>query len=277
MKNHLLRGVALPALLAGSALAADLPLKAPPPPVAVFSWTGFYVGLNAGGAWTRSEATTTASCAPVPGFLTYFCSPTIALANAGAVSAAGTGTISGSGFTGGGQVGYNWQNGSAVLGIELDVEAFNIRGSRQASNIFPVPVTLANNTFTITSSVATDWLFTARGRVGWAFDNLLVYATGGLAVTELRATHTYLDNSVPPGAGAWSGSQTKLGWTAGGGLEWALSRNWSVKAEYLYVNFGSVDAAGTIVNPTPPGYANAISTSVDLTAHIARAGVNFRF
>jgi outer membrane immunogenic protein len=90
-------------------------------------------------------------------------------------------------------------------------------------------------------------------------------------------THAFGDTYNPPGVGNWSGSKTKLGWTVGGGLEWALTRNWSVKAEYLYLNFGSIDAAGVIRNPIPAGYANAISTSTDLAAHVARAGVNFKF
>jgi len=68
----------------------------------------------------------------------------------------------------------------------------------------------------------------------------------------------------------------KLGWTAGGGLEWALTRNWSVKAEYLFVKFGSINASGTVIG-TAAGYGSAISTSTDLTANIARAGVNYKF
>jgi outer membrane immunogenic protein len=137
----------------------------------------------------------------------------------------------------------------------------------------------AGSTFTVTSSVNTDWLLTARGRVGWAFDNVLAYATGGVAVTTIRASHTFADNftASPGGAGAWNGSATKAGWTVGGGVEWAVARSWTVKVEYLYLNFGSVNAAGTIFNPNSAGYAQAIATSVDLTAHIARAGINFKF
>src|SRR6266545_637715 len=229
VKRRLLGSVALPALLASPAFAADMPVKAPPPPPAVYSWTG---------------------------------------------------SMSGSGFTGGGQVGYNFQNRNLVFGVELDVEAFNLKLSRQASARYPFSFLpgMAGSTFTVTSSLDTRWLFTARGRLGWAFDSVLVFATGGLAVTDLRASHTFSDNYAPPfGAGAWSGSTTKTGWTAGGGVEWAAGRKWTVKVEYLYLNFGSVGAAGTIINPSAVGYANGISTSVDLTAHIARAGINFQF
>jgi len=280
VKRRLLGSVALPALLASPAFAADMPVKAPPPPPAVYSWAGFYAGLNAGGAWGRSDAETSVSCGAVPGFANYFCNPAAGQANAAAVNAAGTGSMSGSGFTGGGQVGYNFQNRNLVFGVELDVEAFNLKLSRQASARYPFSFLpgMAGSTFTVTSSLDTRWLFTARGRLGWAFDSVLVFATGGLAVTDLRASHTFSDNYAPPfGAGAWSGSTTKTGWTAGGGVEWAAGRKWTVKVEYLYLNFGSVGAAGTIINPSAVGYANGISTSVDLTAHIARAGINFQF
>jgi outer membrane immunogenic protein len=281
MKNRLLAGVALSALFAGSAAAADLRMKAPPPPPAVFSWTGFYVGLNVGGAWGRSDAETSVTCAAAAGFPNYFCLGALGAANASAVNAAGTGSLSGSAFIGGGQIGFNVQNGGAVFGVEVDAQSFNLRASRQATGTFPVSFLpgMAGNTFTVTSSVNTDWLLTARGRVGWAFDNVLAYVTGGVAVTRIGATHTYVDAFAGPpgGAGAWNGSSTKAGWTVGGGVEWAAARSWTVKIEYLYLNFGSVNAAGTIFNPNSGGYAQAIATSVDLTAHIARAGINFKF
>lgn len=282
MKSRLLQSVALPVLFAGPALGADLPVKAPPPPpTAAYNWTGFYVGLNAGGAWGRSDVTTDPSCATVPSFSPYFCGPGFGQNNAVAIAAAGTGSMSGSGFTGGGQIGYNFQVDRTLLGVESDINYFNIKASRQVSGNYPVGGGAfgPGASFTINSSVDTNWLFTARGRIGWLLsNNLLAYATGGLAVTDLHATHAFRDSvTALPASGTWSGSATKLGWTVGGGLEWALTRNWSVKAEYLYLNFGSVDATGVVVNPVVVGYANAITTSADLTAHIARAGVNFKF
>lgn len=279
MKNRLLGTVSLSVLLACPAMAADLPVKAPPPPAAVFSWTGFYVGLNAGGAWGHSDATTSASCTPVPGISPLFCSPLGAQANAIAVAAAGTGSMSGNAFTGGGQIGYNWQNSSLVLGLEADFESFRLRASRQASARYPANFgpAVTTKTFTITSSMDTDWLFTARGRLGWAFSNLLAYATGGLAITNPSATHAFTDTPGLSATGTWSNSETRVGWTVGGGLEWAMNRNWTVKAEYLYLNFGSVNANGTVFSPSAPGYASATSTAVDLTAHIARAGINYKF
>jgi len=272
MKSRLLRGVALPVLLASPAMAADLPVKAPrvPAPLPATmtpNWTGFYVGLNAGGAWAKADPNTTASCAPALGFpMPYLICPDAAKA-----SAIGTGSISPSAFVGGGQVGYNWQSNNTVLGVELDFNSFHLRGSRQGTTNF---TQASGSTFTITNAVSTDWLFTARGRLGWAFDTLLAYATGGLALTDLKTNNTYQDPVITQ---SWSGSTTKTGWTVGGGLEWALNRNWSVKAEYLYVKFTSVNASGFLVSHAVNGYASAISTSTDLTAHIARAGVNYKF
>ena len=275
MKSRLLRSVALMALMTSPAVAADLSFKAPqaaPASAPVPNWTGFYVGLNAGGALARSgDPSTAASCLPAPGaFFSYFGCP-----DALAVAAAGTGSMSKSAFVGGGQAGYNWQVNAVVLGGEVDFDSFNVKLSRKGSGVLPT----LGGPFAITTSASTDSLFTARGRIGWAFDNLLLYGTGGFAETKLNASNSYTDASTfapgGAGAGAWNASATKFGWTAGGGLEWALNRNLSVKAEYLFVKFGSINASGAVANPA--GYASAISTSTDLTANIARAGVNYKF
>jgi outer membrane immunogenic protein len=239
MKSRLLRGVALPVLLASPAMAADLPVKAPPAPAplpAISNWTGFYVGLNAGGAWAKTDPTTSASCVPALGFPM----PYLACPDAVKASAIATGSISSSAFIGGGQLGYNWQANNTVLGVEVDFNSFHLRVSRQGTTNF---TQASGSTFTITNAVSTDWLFTARGRLG-----VLAYATGGLALTDLKNSNTYLDPGINS---SWSSSTTKVGWTVGGGLEWALNRNWSVKAEYLYVKFASVNASGFLVSATP--------------------------
>jgi outer membrane immunogenic protein len=287
VKRRLLRGAALPALLASPAIAADMPVKAPPPPPpTIFSWTGFYVGLNAGGTWARSNADTTVNCnvpfgsPPLP----YFCEQGIAVANGAAVSAAGSGTITASGFTGGIQAGYNWQGPNLIYGLETDFDAFHLRGSRQGTGTYPegFGIVIAGSPFAINSSFNTDWLYTLRGRIGVPVSsNLMAYATGGLALTRLGVSNSFSDNISPPrafnAAGTANGSETKAGWVVGGGLEYALVNNWSIKAEYLFMDFGKVTATGTIFNPSSPGYAQGISTSSDLTAQVARVGVNRRF
>jgi outer membrane immunogenic protein len=257
-------------------MAADMAVKAPPlPAAAAYSWTGFYVGLNAGANWAYSgDPTTSASCAALGMSGSYF-----ACTDIPAINAVGTGSLSGNArFTGGAQAGYNWQINSTVVGVEADFDSFNAKASRTATgNYISIP-----NQFTITNSVNANWLFTARGRLGWVLDtNLLGYVTGGLAVTHYSTANSFSDNNpgFGPGAGNWSAAATKLGWTVGAGAEYALNKSWSVRAEYLYVHFNSITASGIVTNTNliPGGYASAISTSTDLSANIARAGINYRF
>jgi outer membrane immunogenic protein len=277
MKNMWLRSVALPALLVSPAFAADMSVKAPlAPSTPAYNWTGFYVGLNAGGDWARSgDPTTSASCAAAPGFGG---GSNFACGDIAAVNALGTGGMSGSGFTGGAQAGYNWQVNSTVVGGEIDFEDFHGKASRAATGTLPISGAQA----TITNSVDADWLFTARGRVGWLFNNnLLAYATGGLAITHLSSSNSYVDNlgGFGPDVGSWTASQNKAGWTAGAGIEYALGQHWSARAEYLYVHFDPISASGVVANTgiAAGGYGSAISTSTDMSAHIARAGVNYKF
>ncbi|MBX9774862.1 MAG: outer membrane beta-barrel protein [Xanthobacteraceae bacterium] len=263
MKNYLFRTAALPALLAaGQAMGQGLPASP-------YNWTGFYLGANAGANWARSHATTSASSTAAPGFgASYFFAGDVAIING-----IGSGSMAGSGFAGGAQAGYNWQVNSTVVGLEADFGAFHGKASRTATG----SVIGSGDTPTITSSVDADWLFTARGRLGWAFGNLLPYVTGGVAVTHLSATNSYSGVGgffgVP--AGTWSASKTKVGWVIGGGLEWALARNWSARVEYLHVDFSSINASGVVSSSF--GYGSAISTSTDLSADVVRAGLSYRF
>lgn len=243
------------------------------------NWTGFYAGLNAGAAWGKSKATTTTDCsAPASG---YICDQTGGTVDAAALNASGTGTISDTGFTGGVQAGYNWQQSNLIYGFEADFGAFSLSGSRTASGVFPgggdTLGFVGSSNYSIGTSVDSKWLATFRGRFGIALpSNLLVYATGGLALTRISVSFNYSDSSPVPSTGAGSASQTKTGWALGGGLEWALDNHWSVKGEYLYVDFGSVTASG-FINNVGGGYNQGISTSADLRAHIARLGVNYKF
>ncbi len=274
--NRLNPRLAAAALASVSALALSASAQAQ-----VYNWSGFYIGANAGAAWSGADATSSVPCPAATFGPGYFCLAT-SPANGAAVSASGTGSLSNTGFTGGVQAGRLWQNNSLVYGLEADFGAFKLNASRQASANYPASTWVSStNVYTIKSSVDTDWLFTARGRVGWAFSNVLAYATGGLAVTSIDVSNSFQDNfangGVPGASGNWNGSGTKIGWTLGGGLEWALNRYWTVKAEYLYLDFGSVSASGRITHPGFGGYSEAISTSTDVTAHIARGGINFKF
>ncbi|MET0630811.1 MAG: outer membrane beta-barrel protein [Xanthobacteraceae bacterium] len=279
-------GIALVAMAAaGSAGAADLavrpapaPYKAPPPVVvAAYSWSGFYVGVNAGGAWGKFDPITTTVFSPIG----YFEDTGVP-----AVNAVGVQTINPSAFTGGVQAGFNWQAGSFVGGVEVDFNSFRLSGSATGTGVYPC---CAPAGFTVTSAVSTDWLFTARGRLGFAANNWLFYVTGGLAVTNLKGDFSFTDNcgdvaicngpGGPNAAEAASLSKTKLGYAVGGGVEAGLWSNWSLKAEYLYVRFSSESVAGLITTPALVFFSNnnPFTHTIDLRAHIARLGLNYRF
>jgi outer membrane immunogenic protein len=243
-----------------------------------YSWTGFYVGANAGYAWGEAETGANTACEVTDG---YFCqyltdntSPLIAgTARAAAVSATGSGTIDATGFVGGVQGGGNWQKGNMVVGFEIDANAFRLDGSRSATGIAPAMGALPAAVHTVGSSIETNWLMTARTRFGWAFSDVMVYGTVGLALTDIKLATSYSDDA----GAAMSASNTdvRAGFVLGGGLEWALRKDWTVKAEYLYVDFGDVNTYGVVTGPG--GQASTYEVSADLNAHIARIGVNRRF
>lgn len=254
---------ALPLLLSSPAFSASQSVN----------WTGFYAGATAGADWSKSSQSTNLPCTE-PGGAGYVCGVGFP-GDGSAIAAALSNSYSNSGFIGGGEAGYNWQYGPAVYGVEVDFQ--NFRGASTSATV------VANGTsfitggspISLTSSTDAHWLVTVRGRVGYAFDRLLVYGTGGLAITRLSTSFSYSDPT--PGHGSWAQSDTKSGFVAGAGVEWALTKNWSVKAEYLHVHFDASTARGAIASPIAFGYSNAISTSADLTAEIARAGVNYKF
>jgi outer membrane immunogenic protein len=255
-------------------LAADLPVKAPfIAPAPVYNWTGFYIGLNAGGAWGTFHATTTTDFNPAP----LGGPPVYNISNppedVAALAAVGAQNISGAGFTGGGQVGYNWQAGAAVFGVEADINYFRLSGS--ATKTGPYPPFFPPFTMTVNSQVNTDWLFTARPRLGYASNNWLFYVTGGLALTRLHGTFTFTDN-LGPALETGTISEIKVGWTIGGGVEVGLWNRWTARAEYLYVDFGNVSTtSNNLVAPTPFP-ANVFHHGTDLSANIARVGLNYR-
>jgi outer membrane immunogenic protein len=206
------------ALGVSAASAADMgqrPVyKAQPAPVmAAYNWSGFYVGGHLGYAWSSEEARST---------LTGI-----------------TGQTDPDGFLGGAQIGFNWQTGAFVFGVEADWSWTNADGS----TAIPAAITAEHN-----------WYGTATARVGYAVDNWLWYVKGGAA--WLDADHTI---------GALTFSDTRTGWTVGTGLEWALGPNWSAKLEYNYMDFGK-DTIGTV-----------LPVEIDTQVHVVKAGINYRF
>src|SRR6202035_2188892 len=244
------------AAAAGSASAADLPapepvLAPPPAPAAVpATWTGWYACLNAGAVWGDESI----SWQGAAGFSAR------AVAD---IANSSPGHARTTGFTGGGQLGYNFQFQSLVAGLEADLQYTGVDGTR--SVISQVDL----NPYA--QSVDSHWLGTTRGRLGFAYGPWLIYGTGGLAVAHVGYNDNFLGRH---GVGPINSSSnyTAVGWTAGGGAEWMFAPRWSAKVEYLFVDLGSQTDSAT----------NAVGRAVlththSLTEDIARIGVNYRF
>jgi len=239
----------------------------PPKNSRPFNWSGFYIGLNAGGASATSRINSSVACRDNDGDGNFACPFTTpeevpGSTTAAPLAAAGTGKLSDGGFTGGGQVGYNLQTGGFVFGLELDAESFRLGASRSVATAGPIFIT----------SFDTNWLFTARTRIGLPVTpSLLLYATTGFALTDLS-----VGNSVA-GIGAASSRGLVTGRTIGAGAEWALNRDWTLRGEYLYVDFGNVTTNAPTAQPNPVADFNSVRSTADLTAQIVRLGLNYRF
>jgi outer membrane immunogenic protein len=261
----------------GAAVAAfSSPVRADPPPL----FAGAYVGLNAGAAWGSSRYATDPGCPP-SAVNAPFCNaaPDPSAVNGTAVAVSGTGKLSSTRFTGGVQGGYNWQTGHIVYGGEADFGAFDLGDSVAPSGVFP-PSPFIGTTYSLSERMSTDWLATLRARLGVAvMPHLLLYATGGVALTDFKFESTYADNAISPvfpgGTGFGSSSEVRAGWVGGGGGEWMLDRCWSIRAEYLYIDFGSMSVAVPVSNT--PAYAQTMHVDADLKASLARVGLNYRY
>ena len=240
------------AVLVGNAAAADMPTKAPAPVAApVMSWTGPYIGINLGAAWNNAKFSDLGSLETNP-VLLYgttlgandpFWSPNHA------------------GFAGGGQLGYNYQTGNFVFGIEGDFSGI----ANKASVTFTPPL----RGLSISATSDLDWMATVRGRLGLAFGQALVYGTGGVAFARFSDAwgFTFL------GGNAFAKDETRTGWVAGGGFEYMITRNWTVRVEGLYADFGS----DTFTVVDPPGNSGPYNTKFQHTVATARAGLNWKW
>jgi outer membrane immunogenic protein len=289
------------ALTAGSALAADLPTRKgpavlPPPPPPPPAWTGFYVGLNAGGTWANSNGQFI-GVGPVAADALW---PTVAAspfqsnhlaAFASAASASGTNSGGNGGFVGGGQIGYNWQfYGSFVAGLEADIQGVASSGGRSTGvRILPTNDGTGSNYVGITGARGNlQYLGTVRGRLGWLFTpTLLVYGTGGLAyggvtlnATSVVSNDQLVGTVLPASIGGVNFSNTQVGWTAGGGVEWMFVPNWSAKVEYLYFDLGTVTQNFALASSNSATGASAVfggQARARLNGNLVRAGVNYHF
>jgi outer membrane immunogenic protein len=273
MKRLFLGSVALVALGLGSsaALAAELRRPPPPPPAPppapVYTWSGCYIGANAGTSVGRSEHRTTAGSV-VTG------TPPGALPAGVNI----TDSFDLSGFIGGGQLGCNWQAGVWVFGIEGDGAATNKEG--QAFEVPLEPFSPGSSGFI--SQTQERWLVTARARIGltnfwWFGPQTLVYVTGGGAWAKIDVSEFQTVGTVGlrPQIG-FQESYTRSGWTVGGGYEYALGYGWSAKGEFLYVKFDDFTAFNTIPSNVA-GIGLVAPREVKLEDYIWRAGLNYKF
>ena len=219
---------------AGGANAADL-YRAPPappvsyvPPIMTNSWTGFYAGINGGYGWGGGDSIAFsdgsdrwARAQPQGGF-------------------------------GGGQLGYNFQSGSFVYGVETDFQGAGISDSVTGTSV---------NGAGFTSQQSIDWFGTVRGRLGFAFGNALVYGTGGFAYGNVNQRTNYSGD-------VFASNTTQTGYAVGGGVEYKFNPAWSVKAEYQYIDLGSERLTDGLGNATNP---------LDTNFQTARVGLNYRF
>ena len=228
MKIRLIASAALLALFGGSAIAADLPVKAPPPPVPVWNWTGFYLGGHIGAFWGNTSQSLFVNNSPP--------------FNADQIVPVTFGRDTSARLMGGLHAGYNWQVApSWVIGVEGDASALD--GSFQRGPVAAVDNTsglpLVNPNF-ITMSHSDNWLMSIRGRVGFTADNWLFYGTGGAAWDNRTFTGTWGSGGNVASVSTLDRNRTDLGWVAGAGVEWAPWHNGlMVRAEYLYYSFPS--------------------------------------
>jgi outer membrane immunogenic protein len=262
-----------------AAHAADMRVKAPPmvAPLPAFSWTGFYVGANVGGAWTPGSDGSAFQDIFPPFIVLPPIVPIITLVPGGLASLTGSGGQSA--VIGGGQIGYNWQVQQFVLGVEADVVGTGLKGAT-ASATRDLGLG-ATQTVTVDTG-RIDWMASFRGRAGFAADRALFYVTGGAAVAEIGGASATLVNgpaiAIPAGTftSTTGGSSTRWGWTVGGGIEWAFNQNWSLAGEYRHTDFGS---RGTTVN-IPDGLGGTfapVTVNGRLTVDQATARLNYRF
>ncbi|GGH19009.1 membrane protein [Alsobacter metallidurans] len=209
----------------------------------VFTWTGFYIGLNAGGAFAKNQSTT---------FVNTVTGVTTSTSNGDT-----------SGFIGGVQAGYNWQFGQIVAGVEADIDYADI--GRNHRNVGVVYVDAFGNPVGVGRSNSNNVFGTVRGRIGYAVDRALIYVTGGLAYAGFGGNDFFRRNS-----------DVKAGWTLGGGVEYAFTPNWTAKIEGLYVNIDRGNHNNTEVF-NGAGDRVIVSTRKNNDAGVVRVGLNYKF
>jgi outer membrane immunogenic protein len=263
--RRLLIGMSISLGTVASVAAADLPVYTKVQPyVSTYNWTGYYLGGNIGYSWGGSDTTASLNDPGLPAVARATVNPSFNL----------------NGVIGGGQLGYNWQRGQWVYGIEADLQATDQSGSTGTACAAGVCAQSRGGPVIDTLNQRLTWLDTVRGRIGVAFTpTSLGYLTGGLAYGDVSTSGGISGtNGATPVAGFFGTRSTNTGWTIGAGIETALGGRWTGKIEYLYVDLGTVSGGpfGTPIVAPSGAFLNG-SFSSHVTDNILRVGLNYRF
>lgn len=223
-------------------------------------WSGFYLGANAGVTKAVSHPSTVVAASG-----TYFITTDPAQ-----IASAGAGSLSQQRLSVGVHGGYGKLFGNVFAGIEVSAGSLSFDDSRSITVGY---LSFPGTQFTLSQTVNADWMATLRPRLGWAQDNWLTYVTAGLALTRLQTNMLFTDTAFNALSQS-TASKTVTGWTAGLGAEYALNKAWSLRAEYLYAKFGSVDATSAVLNT---GSTATLGHSTDLKTHSVLIGLTHRF
>jgi outer membrane immunogenic protein len=246
--------------IAVSAVAADLPgtkdplpepIYTPPP----FAWAGLYVGLNAGGAFGATKLRSTPLPQPQFGILPF------------------SQGLSPDGFIGGAQIGYSFQTGSLVYGLETDFQGASIMDAPTLTGL-PFASGGIIPSWTNRGTEKLDWFGTVRARLGYAIGRTLLFATGGLIYGDVKSSSFTAYTPTLPFKYIGSSSGAQAGYTFGGGVEYAFTNNWTIRAEGLYFDMGNKSYTASPNVRDPPF---VVAHSADLKGRIFRVGLNYKF
>ena len=254
--NTILRGFCVLALVLSALGAANAQ-----------DFQGIYIGAYGGGNHGNADAHTFTVFSPTG----YFANSSVP-----AIATVGNQHLQPSSASGGGTFGFNLQHHWLVYGGETDFGAMSMSASRTGTATYPC---CAPTAFTITQAINTDWIYTGRGRLGIAAGNILFYGTGGLAATNLNYKALFTDTFATAHESG-SVEEKRKGWIAGGGAEVRVSHHWSIKGEFLHADFGQEQTTSvnlTAFTPPIPFPSNQFTHNADLSAHIFRGGLNYRF
>ena len=230
-----------------------------------YDWTGMYIGLNSGVVFGKGHTDVT-----VPNEAGSYFGPT----SVASIDGIGERKLEDLGYTGGVQAGFDQQLGPVVFGLVTDFDRFDLNDSDHVLQTYPC---CGPSAYQIQNTLETDWLFTLRGRLGFALDRLLVFGSGGIAVTDLKEHFEFTDDFGPAQESGFIRA-ARIGWTVGGGLEFAIFDHVSVSAEYLHLDFRRKSRVeNDFLDNGVLNTSTHMKHSIDLESEIGRVAVNFRF